>query len=242
MLKRLTLLLQHKLALAAIGVIVIGGGGTAAALAAAHSGAPANGPQATAHGDDDNGHIEGIEGTLKAYDAGAKTITVLPEHAKATQTIAVNGNTRVNGEHASSLTDLANAAGHKVEVQATKQSDGSLLALKITLEGVPQGNGDDDDNHNERDISGKVQSVDLGGASFVVLLDDGSTVTVHVSSSTEFEGHGHGLGDLVKGQVVEVHGTAQSDGSIAASRVNVEDMDGGSGSSGSGGSGSGSGH
>jgi hypothetical protein len=248
MLKKLALLLRHKLALAAIGVMVIGGGGTAVAMAAAHSGAPANSSPAHVHGDDgDNGHTVGIEGTLKAFDAGAQTITVLSEHATATQTIAVNGDTRVNGEHASSLSDLANAIGHKVEVQSAKQSDGSLLASKITLEGAQEGNDNDDDNdHNEREIRGTLQSVDVGGATFVVLLGDGSTVTVHVSASTEFDGHAHGLGDLAKGETVEVHGAAQSDGSIAASRVQAEDEGtsgddhGGDGSSsGHGGSGSG---
>jgi hypothetical protein len=54
-------------------------------------------------------------------------------------TITVNTTTTVNGEHASALADLANAIGHKVQVQADKQGN-SWVASKVTLEGAA---GDD---------------------------------------------------------------------------------------------------
>lgn len=246
MLSKLTLLLKSKVALAAIGALVVGGGGTAVAAAVAQSHTSAN-PSAHAtatHGDQgdngNHGHTVAVEGTLKAYDAGAKTISVVPEDGKDAQTIAVNGDTRVNGEHATSLADLANAIGHKVEVQATKQSDGSLLAWKITVGGMANGGDGQSGDHSQKDIHGTVQSVDVNGNSFVVKLGDGSTVTVHVSGSTEFEGRAHKLGDLTTGEMVAVQGTAQSDGSIAANRVESGDASGsGSGSDGHGGSGSG---
>lgn len=244
MLSKLTLLLKSKVALAAIGALVVGGGGTAVAAAVAHSNTQAN-PSAHAtatHGDQgdngNHGHTVAIEGTLKAYDSGAKTISVVPEHETAAQSISVDDNTRVNGENASKLADLASAVGHKVEVQATKQSGGSLLAWKITVEGTPDGGGDNGQSgdHSQKAIHGTVQSVDVNGGSFVVKLGDGSTVTVHVSTSTEFEGPAQKLGDLTTGEMVEVQGTAQSDGSIAANRVQAESGSGsGSGSDGHGG-------
>lgn len=245
MLSKLTVLLKSKVALAAIGALVVGGGGTAVAAAVAHSNTQANpSAQATAHagqGDDGNhGHTVGIEGTLKAYDSGAKTISVVPEHDTAAQTISVDDNTRVNGENASKLDDLTKAVGHKVEVQATKQSDGSLLAWKVTVEGMPEGgdNGQSGD-HSQKAIHGTVQSVDVTGGSFVVKLGDGSTVTVHVGASTEFEGPARKLGDLTTGETVAVQGTAQSDGSINASRVEAGDTSGSGSGSGSGSAGSG---
>ena len=52
-----------------------------------------------------------------------------------TVTIAVDANTRVNGEHASTLADLAKATGHKVEVQARKRSGNTPQATKVTVQG-----------------------------------------------------------------------------------------------------------
>ena len=89
----------------------------------------------------DEGHQDGahlsVEGTLLSYDAGAKTIRVKSD--EGTVTISVNGSTKVNGKHATSLTDLTAAMGHKVQVQATKQSNGTFLADKVTVPGAEPG-------------------------------------------------------------------------------------------------------
>jgi hypothetical protein len=64
------------------------------------------------------------------------------EHGdKSATTIHVNSKTEVNGEHASSLKDLSKNIGQKVQVQATRQSGGTLLAWKITIEGVTNSQG-----------------------------------------------------------------------------------------------------
>lgn len=148
------LTLAHGKVLAAVaGAVLLVGGGTVAAFAATHThgglgsllapSAPAgphghSTPEAGDHGDQ---HEIGIEGVLKSYTAGTSggTITVLAEGQTTATTITVNAQTRVNGEHASSLTDLTAAVGHKVQVQATKQSDGTLLAWKVTVQGADPG-------------------------------------------------------------------------------------------------------
>jgi hypothetical protein len=232
MLKQLALLAQNKIALAAIGTVLVAGAGAAVAVAnnrtgqspaAAHSNASANGS--------DHAHTISVEGTLKAYDASGKTITVQPkgDGAKA-MTITVNSQTEVNGAHANTLADLTHHVGDDVQVQATKQSNGSLLAWKITVQGSSQGTGDDgsSDGQNANQIHGTVASVNVGASSFMVKLEDGSTVTVTVSSATAFDGRAHKLADLVKGTSVLVHGTKQSNGSILADRVAAPD-DGGDG-------------
>ena len=236
MLKQLALLVQNKIALAAIGTALVAGGG-AATVAVVHNNNAASQSQAahatataaSAANAGSHAHTIAVEGTLKAYDAGGKTITVQPKDGSAAMTIAVNGDTKVNGAHANSLADLTKAVGSGVQVQATKQSDGSLLAWKITVQGTPQGtpgsgNGNGNGNggsQNAQAVHGTVMSVDVSGSSFVLKLDDGSSVTVTVNASTTFDGRAHKLADLAKGMSVAVQGTKQSDGSIVASHVSA---------------------
>lgn len=63
--------------------------------------------------------------------------------------------------------------------------------------------------------------VTVGATSFTLHGEHG-TVTVTVSNTTTFEGV-KGIADLKVGMRVEVKGAKQSDGSIAAQHVQVED-------------------
>jgi uncharacterized protein DUF5666 len=60
---------------------------------------------------------------------------MLADGAKTPTTITVNADTKLDGQRASTLADLARAIGRKVQVQAQKQSNGSLVAWKITVLG-----------------------------------------------------------------------------------------------------------
>jgi hypothetical protein len=228
------LVVKSKLALAVLGALVVGGGGTAVAVAAtgghvpvlstlvgsSHSAnkTPDTGSDASSHA-----HTISVEGVLKGYSAGASTISVVEHGDTNATTIDVNSKTEVNGEHASTLSDLTKATGHKVQVQATKQSDGSLLAWKITVEaatgsqGQDQGQNQGSGQGQQTELQGTVASV--GQTSFVLKLSDGSTKTVTVSGATTFTGRAHKLADLKQGDVVNVHGTTQSGGTVAATSV-----------------------
>ena len=63
--------------------------------------------------------------------------------------------------------------------------------------------------------------VTVGATSFTVKGEHG-TVTITVSNTTTFVGV-KGIADLKVGMRVEVKGVKQSDGSIAAQRVQVDD-------------------
>lgn len=256
MLTKLAILLQNKVAVAALGAVLIGGAGaTAAAAATGHLPLTQTHATATAgaegdHGQngDNQGHHEvSLEGTLKAYDATKKTISVLGEHDAqdseqdatpgatpgahdetatpeahetatpdaAPTTFAVDGNTRVNGDQASTLDDLAKAIGKKVQVQAEKQADGTLLARKVTVQGP--GEQDTANQHGTNEVQGTVASV--AADSFVVKDKDGKQVKVSVNAQTRFQGTAHSLSDLKTGEHVDVQGAAQSDGSVIASSV-----------------------
>ena len=144
MISKAGLILKSKVGLSVLGVVLVGSGTAAAlALTSGHSTTNATGRgSATAS----NAHTIVVEGTLKGYNAGANTISVLEHGDSSATTITVNSKTEVTGEHASSLSDLRKAIGRKVEVQATKQSGSALLAWKITVEAATNGHdhGDGD--------------------------------------------------------------------------------------------------
>jgi uncharacterized protein DUF5666 len=235
MLSKALLVVKSKAALAILGVLVVGGGGTAVAVTASgghvpvlsalvgnSSHAPTKTPQA-GKSSSSHAHTVSMEGVLKGYDASGNTISVLGNGATSPTTIDVNSSTTVNGAHATTLADLSKAIGQKVQVQATKQTDGSLLAWKITVAAAPatpgpgQGQGTGQGQGQQVELVGTVLSV--GTTSFVLTLANGSTKTVTVSSATLFAGRAHKLGDLKKGDAVSVHGTSQSDGTVVATAV-----------------------
>jgi len=243
MLDKVVLLLKGKAALAVVGLIVAGGGGTAVAVAAqTHTGPFANThtsstPSGAAHnsGSSNNihAHTVAIEGVLKADDAGASTISVLEHGKTSATTISVNDQTTVNGDRATSLTDLAKNLDHNVEVQADKQDDGTLLAWKVTVGGPATPNaggatgsgGDNQGNGgqstDQRPLVGVVSSINISTSSFVLTEADGTHVTVTVSGTTEFQGSAHMLADLKAHMHVTVKGAKQTDGTIAATSLQV---------------------
>ena len=241
MLDKVALLLKGKAAVAVIGLIVAGGGGTAVAVAAqTHTGPFANThasstPAAHGSGSSNNihAHTVAIEGVLQAYDANANAISVLEHGKTSATTVSVNDQTTVNGDQASSLADLAKHLNHNVQVQADKQDNGSLLAWKVTVGGpanpnaggTPGNSGDNQGNGgqstDQRPLVGVVSSIDISASSFVLTEADGTNVTVVVSGATEFEGSAHTLAGLKTHMHVTVKGSKQTDGTIAATSLQI---------------------
>jgi hypothetical protein len=230
MLSKLTLLVKSKVALAVIGAVLVAGGGTAAAAATGHLSVGGLPHAASTHAPDAteaagaHAHTVALEGTLKGYDSGAGTISVLGVNDSTATTICVDSKTEVNGAQASKLSDLTAAVGHKVQVQATKPSSGScaLLAWKVTVEGADNNGGSGSgqgSGHAQKTMDGAITSV--GSGSFVIKLGDGTTETVTVSSATRFAGRAHSLADLKAGDKVVVVGTDQGGGVLAAMSVTV---------------------
>jgi hypothetical protein len=261
MFAKLAMLLHSKLALALIGAVLVAGG----AVVATASGATAHLPQAlfaqngaqraeATHtpGDDEatktpgaNEENKDLEGKIASIDAaGSSFVLTVTEEDKASSTVTVTVNADTKFEGVKGFADLK--VGMSVEVKGAAQSDGSVLANKVEV-----GNdNDEDDNENdheaqEAEVSGVIATV--GVSSFTVKSEKGVMTTVTVSNATTFEGV-KGFADLKAGMNVEVKGTKQSDGSIAAQRVQVEESEhsggdsrGSGGSSGSSGSGHGGG-
>jgi hypothetical protein len=100
--------------------------------------------------------------------------------------------------------------GVTVKVEGTRQANGSIAARKVEIE------EDDDDDANEAEIKGAVAG--LNGAcptpSFTV---NGTSVTT--TAATRFD---DGCSAVQNGRRVEVKGTRQSNGSVVASRVKID--------------------
>lgn len=236
MLSKVALVAKSKVAVAVLGVLLAGTGGTVALAATGHMPSlpnvaqGANNNSANNNDNSNHGHTVSIEGMLKAYNAGANTVSVLAVNSSSATVITVNAQTRVNGENASKLSDLAAAVGHKVQVQATKQSNGSLVAWKITVEGATGDNGQE--NNTRREIAGTITGVNANG--FVVKTATGDSVTVVINAKTSIAGAASTLAGIKVGMRVQVHGTSQNSSTLLADVIQIESDSGHTGDTGSG--------
>ncbi len=150
------------------------------------------------------------QGTVQSVDSGSMSFTV-QESDGSVVTVDTDSSTMFEmGGQPASFSDLA--VGQTVEVEGTAQSDGSILASQVNIE------------VEETEVSGTVQSIDSGSMSFTVQESDGTMVTIDTNSSTVFRmgNQSASFTDLAVGDSVEVTGITQADGSVLASRVNIE--------------------
>jgi hypothetical protein len=80
----------------------------------------------------------------------------------------------------------------------------------------------DVDDQDEVEFRGTVTATSCPD-SITVARSDGQSVTVHVTSSTEFEDGA--TCDALAGQHVEVEGTTEPDGSVSARHIEAEDAE-----------------
>lgn len=181
---------------------------TAAAVVAVLLGA-LHADRAMARGDDDFD----FEGTIQSLPSGG----LVGDWVVGGRTVHVTSSTEVRQD------DGPAVVGAYVEVRGELLADNSVDAERVEVESGSGGNGggSGDDNGNDDEIHGTIQSLPSGG-----LIGDWvvSGRTVHVSASTSIEQE-HGA--AVVGASVEVHGAPQSDGSLAATRIEVNPTNGG---------------
>jgi hypothetical protein len=112
--------------------------------------------------------------------------------------------------------DVAN--GVRVEVEGTVR-DGVLVATKVEFEDNDDGGNGGNDDENEIELHGPVESLDADAGTFVVR---GYTVTF--GNQTEFDDGS--VADLDVGVQVEVKGRLAASGtSIVAAEIDFEDGD-----------------
>jgi len=126
------------------------------------------------------------------------------------KTFSVGPNTVVldNNNLAIKFADLK--VGQIVEVRADRQADGTLLAIRIKLEDLP---------NDEVELTGRISALDNNslvvlGLKFVV---NASTVVLdNNNNAIKFT-------DLKIGLVVEIRANRRADGSLLATRIKIED-------------------
>ncbi|HXG91385.1 MAG TPA: DUF5666 domain-containing protein [Blastocatellia bacterium] len=169
--------------------------------------APGDGP-----GDDDGGHQAEVhfKGTIESLPS---TAGFIGDWKVGGRIIHVTSSTRIEAE------DGPVAVGAFVEIEGTPETDGSLTAKKIEIKSnVAGGDGRDE-------FKGVIESVPAG------LTGDWkvSGRTVHVTSTTVIDQE-HGA--AVVGAFVEVKGHMRADGSIDATKIEVQTSADDSGQSG----------
>jgi len=97
--------------------------------------------------------------------------------------------------------------GRTAEVHGTRQTDGSVLATRVHAEDAPG-------NEHEGEASGTLSQLS-GACPSLTFMVNGTRVSTN--ASTEFKDVS--CSALANGNTVEAKGTARSDGSLLASRV-----------------------
>ena len=228
MVAKLAVLLNSKIALAIVGAVFVAGTG---AVVATTTGATSHLPNAffaqNGSHHNDGTHTPGgvgvhqeAHGVVASVDSAGSSfvLTVTKQDTKTAGplTVKVTADTKFEGV-TKSFADLK--AGMEAEVGGAPQADGSFLAAKVEAGNDAENDNDEDDNHQEAEASGAVTTV---GATSFTLKGEHGTATITVSNTTTFVGV-KGIADLKVGMRVEVKGAKQSDGSIAAQRVRVDD-------------------
>jgi len=156
------------------------------------------------------------EGTVSAVDADSLTV-----HTRSGDDVkfTVNSDTIIRHEDQRlGLSDIK--VGDHVNVEGRVNTDGGFTALRIE---VQNDHGDDNENHTA-ELTGLITSI--SSASISVKPASGNAVVVNISSTTIIR-HGSTtlhIADLKTGNLVEVKGTLNTDGSIGATLIQVEDV------------------
>ena len=162
---------------------------------------------------DDDAEIEGVIESLPASG-------LIGDWIVSGRLVHVTASTEIDQD------DGPAVVGAPVEVKGELESDNSITAEEVEVERSGNGGGGGDDGPNDDEIHGVVESLPSSG-----LIGDWvvSGRVVHVSASTSIEQE-HGA--VAVGAAVEVHGVPQSDGSLAATRIEVNPTGGGGGGGG----------
>jgi hypothetical protein len=131
--------------------------------------------------------------------------------------IRTNGATRILDSNNNPTGFASLRAGLAVEVEGASQGDGSVLAFKVKIEDA----GDDNPGGGggQVEFKGGIQSISAPNLTVAGRL-------VRTSGSTTIlddRNNPIGFGSLRVGQTVEVEGTSQGDGSVAAKKIKIED-------------------
>lgn len=153
--------------------------------------------------DDDEAGVVELKGTVSGRSGTCPAITF----SVAGTTVATNASTVFDDATCARLVN-----GDRIEVKGTRQANGSVLATRIEDE-------EDEDDEDDREVELKgTLSGKAGTCPAITFAVAGSSVATN--ASTRFDDTT--CSALGNGDRVEVKGTRQSNGMVAASRVEKE--------------------
>ena len=153
--------------------------------------------------DDDDKSKSELEGTVSLQAGTCPAITFTVQGTKVTAAAATSY------EHGACA---AVVNGARVEVKGTRQTDGSVLATRISIEGAPS-------TSTIVELEGAV-SLQTGTCPAITFTVQATKVTA--AAATTYE-HG-ACAAVLNGARVTVKGTRQTDGSVLATRISVADV------------------
>lgn len=169
-----------------------------------------------------------VTGTLSAVDCAStpNSFTIVPSEGGSPVVMSFDPATThiVDDATSTTITDCATLAGFvnsQAQAEGTQNSSGGIDAARLEL------NPQSDQGEKETEFSGVVQSENCPN-SIVVQRSDGMLVIVNLSSSTQITIDGQESDssgtctDIPANAMVEVTGAPQSDGSVNATEITVE--------------------
>jgi uncharacterized protein DUF5666 len=163
------------------------------------------------------GTISGLTGSASSF-----TFTVNGTTVKGDSTTTFGGGDSVSDSSHPAATFASLKNGIEVEVKGTRNSDSSVQATRIQIE-------DEDENQPEVELKGTVSGLTGTASSFQFTVNG---TTVKGDSTTRFDGGDDGVADgghstatfadLKNGVAVEVKGTRNTDNSVHATEVQVD--------------------
>ena len=147
-----------------------------------------------------------FEGRIQSIGADSLVVNAI--------TVYVDGNTRVEDDDDNPIAFSDLQVGDRVEIHAVLRADGSYYAREIELD------DDDDNGGREVELTAPIDaispdSITVGGLTFSV--DANTRVEDDDDNPIPYS-------DLVVGMIVEIHGRRFADGTLYASKIEVEDF------------------
>lgn len=170
-----------------------------------------------------------VSGTLSAVDCNASpnTITITPSDGGTAVMMSFDPTTtqiidESTGNAITTCSDLAADVNDPVEAEGHQNSSGGVIADQVNV------NPNSEDDQEDVSLSGTVTSESCPD-SIAVDTGNGSPITVNITSNTEIEVEGSGgqtsasCSSIPQGAIVNVEGVPQSDGSVNADKIEVQE-------------------
>lgn len=151
--------------------------------------------------------------------------------------INLNSQTKFFLESGTASSESILENGLEVEVVGTRNSDGSILAVRIEVKGTEDeagsgdgssddGSGENEEDEEEVELEGPITAVTLASGKVVAIVVEGTTVVVNAETQIFWESESQsGQPQLAVGVKVHVKAIRTSNGSVVAKEVAVSSED-----------------